>query len=218
LAARETAQRMVHLLRGLAERTSTMRYAAAAFFLLLVSWSSLAASEEISHPVVLVATPELRDPIYGRSVLVVKPFGRDQHIGFIVNRPTDLTLGRMFPDHGPSQKVADPVFLGGPMDATALFALVERPDNPGGNSIEIMPGLFAVHDAAAVDKIIEANPENARFVAGLVIWRPGELRRELEMGAWQTMGPDPHVAVRDPKGLWEDLVQRSERARNLIRT
>jgi hypothetical protein len=27
-----------------------------------------------------------------------------------------------------------------------------------------------------------------------------------------------HVALRDPKGLWEDLVQRSERARNLIRT
>jgi putative transcriptional regulator len=218
LAARETAQRMVHFLRGPAERTFAMRYAAAAFLLLLVSWSSLAASQELSQPVVLVATPELRDPIYGRTVLVVKPFGRDQHLGFIVNRPTNLTLGKMFPDHGPSQKVVDPVFLGGPIDATALFALVERPDNPGGNSIEIMPGLYAAHDASVVDTIIEANPDNARYVAGLVIWRPGELRRELDMGAWQTMGPDPHVALRDPKGLWEDLVQRSERARNLIRT
>ena len=125
-----------------------MRYAAAAFLLLLVSWSSLAASQELSQPVVLVATPELRDPIYGRTVLVVKPFGRDQHLGFIVNRPTNLTLGKMFPDNGPSQKVVDPVFLGGPIDATALFALVERPDNPGGNSIEIMPGLYAAHDAS----------------------------------------------------------------------
>ena len=194
-----------------------MRYAAAAFLLLLVSWSSLAASQELSQPVVLVATPELRDPIYGRTVLVVKPFGRDQHLGFIVNRPTNLTLGKMFPDHGPSQKVVDPVFLGGPIDATALFALVERPDNPGGNSIEIMPGLYAAHDASVVDNIIEANPANARYVAGLVIWRPGELRRELDMGAWQTMAADPHVALRDPKGLWEDLVQRSDRARNLIR-
>jgi putative transcriptional regulator len=195
-----------------------MRYAVTALAILLFSWASVAGSQELTRPLVLIATPELRDPIYGRTVLVVKPFGRDQHLGFIVNRPTDLTLGKMFPDHGPSQKVVDPVFLGGPVDATALFALVERPDNPGGNSIEIMPGLYAAHDASVVDNIIEANPANARYVAGLVIWRPGELRRELDMGAWQTMAADPHVALRDPKGLWEDLVQRSERARNLIRT
>jgi putative transcriptional regulator len=195
-----------------------MRYAVTALAILLFSWASVAGSQELTRPLVLIATPELRDPIYGRTVLVVKPFGRDQHLGFIVNRPTDLTLGKMFPDHGPSQKVVDPVFLGGPVDATALFALVERPDNPGGNSIEIMPGLYAAHDASVVDNIIEANPANARYVAGLVIWRPGELRRELDMGAWQTMAADPHVALRDPKGLWEDLVQRSDRARNLIRT
>jgi putative transcriptional regulator len=195
-----------------------MRYAVTALAVLLLSWASLAASQELSGPLVLVAAPELRDPIYGRSVLVVKPFGREQHLGFIVNRPTDLTLGKIFPEHEPSRKVADPVFLGGPVDATAIFALVERQDNPGGNSIEIMPGLFAAHDAKVVDTIIEANPDNARFLAGLVIWRPGELRRELDMGAWQTMDADPHVAVRDPQGLWEDLVQRSARPRNLLRT
>jgi putative transcriptional regulator len=195
-----------------------MRYAVTALAVLLLSWASLAGSQELSRPLVLVAAPELRDPIYGRSVLVVKPFGREQHLGFIVNRPTDLTLGKIFPEHEPSRKVADPVFLGGPVDATAIFALVERQDNPGGNSIEIMPGLFAAHDARVVDTIIEANPDNARFLAGLVIWRPGELRRELDMGAWQTMDADPHVAVRDPQGLWEDLVQRSARPRNLLRT
>jgi putative transcriptional regulator len=195
-----------------------MRYAVTALAVLLLSWASLAGSEELSRPLVLVAAPELRDPIYGRSVLVVKPFGREQHLGFIVNRPTDLTLGKIFPEHEPSRKVADPVFLGGPVDATAIFALVERQDNPGGNSIEIMPGLFAAHDARVVDTIIETNPDNARFLAGLVIWRPGELRRELDMGAWQTMDADPHVAVRDPQGLWEDLVQRSARPRNLLRT
>jgi putative transcriptional regulator len=194
-----------------------MRYAVTAFFAALLSWTSLAAGQELSRPLVLVATPELRDPIYGQTVLVVKPFGRDQHLGFIVNRPTDLTLGKMFPEHGPSQKVVDPVFLGGPVDATALFALVERTDSPGGNSIEIMPGLYAAHDARVVDRIIESEPDNARFVAGLVIWRPGELRRELDMGAWQIMDADPRVALRDPKGLWEELVQRSTRAGKLLR-
>jgi putative AlgH/UPF0301 family transcriptional regulator len=125
----------------------------------------------------------------------------------------------MFPDHAPSQKVPDPVFLGGPVDASALFALVAQADNPGGGSIEIMPGLFAAHDAAVVDAIIEQHPQDARFVAGLVVWRPGELKHEIDIGAWQLMDADPALAMRDPQGLWEELVQRSERPRNnLLRT
>ena len=194
---------------------------AAALAALLLAWAGLAAAADLSRSLVLVASPELKDPLYGRTVLVVKPFGREQHLGFIVNRPTDLTLGKMFPDHGPSQKVADPVYLGGPFDATALFALVAQEQNPGGGSIEIMPGLFVAHDAKVVDQIIETHPEDARFVAGLVLWRPGELQREMDIGAWQLMDADPKVAMRDPKGLWEELVKRSEApagGRNLLRT
>jgi putative transcriptional regulator len=191
----------------------------AAFFVLLLAWLAAPASaSELERPLALVAAPELRDPVYGRTVLLVKPFGRDQHLGFIVNRPTDFTLGKIFPEHGPSQKVPDPVFLGGPFDTGVIFALVARPDSPGGNAIEIAPGLFAAHDADTVDRIIEANPDDARFVAGLVLWRPGELRRELDMGAWQTMDADPHIALRDPEGLWQELVQRSGQPRNLLRT
>jgi putative transcriptional regulator len=191
----------------------------AALLFLLLGWLVAPASaNELERPLALVATPELRDPVYGRTVLLVKPFGRDQHLGFIVNRPTNLTLGKIFPEHGPSQKVPDPVFLGGPFDAGVIFALVARRDSPGGNSVEIAPGLFAAHEAATVDRIIEANPDDARFVAGLVIWRPGELRREIEIGAWQVRDADPGLALRDPKGLWEELVQPSERSRNLLRT
>ena len=196
-----------------------MRYARlTALFSLLLVWACAAGAAELSRPLVLVAAPELKDPLYGRSVLVVTPFGRRQHIGFIVNRPTDLTLGKIFPKHAPSQKVVDPVFLGGPVDANAIFALVAQAENPGGSSIEVMPGLYAAHDAAVVDKIIEGNPQGARFVAGLVVWRPGELEREIDIGAWQLMDSDPALALRNPKGLWEELVQKSERPRNLLRT
>lgn len=197
-----------------------MRYARLpALLVLLLAWVCAPLAADLTQPMVLVASPGLKDPVYGNTVLVVKPFGRQQHLGFIVNRPTDVTLGKIFPEHGPSQKVVEPVFLGGPFDVGAIFALVARGDSPGGNSIEIMPGLYAAHDARIVDKIIEANPDNARFVAGLVLWRPGELRQELDMGAWQTMASDPSLALRDPEGLWEDLVQKSDAPpRNVLRT
>lgn len=133
-----------------------------------------------------------------------------------MNRPTDVTLGNIFPDHAPSQKVIDPVFLGGPLQSDQIFALVARRSSPGGHSFEIMPGLYAAFEAPVVDRIIETEPGRARFVAGLVAWRAGELRAEIDLGAWEVLEPDAALALRDPEGLWEELVRRVQRMRNTI--
>jgi putative transcriptional regulator len=171
----------------------------------------------LPESLILVATPELSDPLYGKTVLVVKAFGAQQHVGFIVNRPTRMTLGKMFPDHAPSQKITDPVFLGGPADVQALFALVRAERCPGTTCLQMMPGLFAVIDAGAVDKVIEANGDDARFVMGLVVWRPGELQQEVDRGAWYVLDSDSALALRDPKGLWEELVLRSRQLQRGMR-
>src|SRR6266853_1818688 len=52
----------------------------------LLGWSALAGAADLSRPVILVAKPELRDELYGSSIVVVTPMGGDQHVGFIVNR------------------------------------------------------------------------------------------------------------------------------------
>jgi putative transcriptional regulator len=184
---------------------------------LLLGWSAMLPAAELSGAVILVAKPELRDNVYGATILIATPLGRDQHVGFIINRPTSYTLGKLFPDHGPSQKVAEPVYLGGPFDSQVIFALVQRRESPGGTSIELMPGLYAALDGATVDGIIESQPEQARFVAGLVAWRPGELQEEIKRGLWYVLEPDAALVLRKPtEGLWEELVRRSQRAANTI--
>jgi putative transcriptional regulator len=185
-------------------------------FALLAALSGQASAGELSEPIILVAKPELRDNLYGSSILVVTPLGDDQHVGFIVNRPTTTTLATVFPEHGPSHKVVDPVYLGGPTAAGLIFAMVRRPDSPGGKSLAVMPGLFVAFDAAVVDGIIESESDHARFMAGLVTWQPGELRAEIEAGAWYVLEPDPALVMRNPDGLWEDLVRRSQQAANTI--
>jgi len=177
----------------------------------LLGWSALAGAADLSKPVILVAKPELRDELYGSSILVVTPLGGDQHVGFIVNRPTGVTLGRLFPEHAASQKVIDPVYVGGPYESQAIFALVQRPNSLGAKSFEVLPGLFATFDAAVVDRVIETEPEHARFVAGIVAWQPGELRSEVEKGVWYVLEPDAALVMRKPQGLWEELVSRSQR-------
>jgi putative AlgH/UPF0301 family transcriptional regulator len=86
--------------------------------LLALAMSGIAparAAEPSDETVILVAKPDLRDRLYGATILISKPIGNGQHIGLIVNKPTPMTLGRLFPGHGPSLKVTDPVYLGGPV-------------------------------------------------------------------------------------------------------
>lgn len=175
-----------------------------------------AAAADLTDSVLLVAKRQLRDRMYGATILVARSIGNDQHIGFIVNRPTKITLGQLFPQHGPSQKVPDPVYVGGPINPESIFALVQTRKHPGGRSVPVMPGMFAVFDSKVVDEVIEHDAPRARFVAGLVGWRSGELRDEIKRGAWFVLDPDPALVLRDPEGLWEELVRSAELRANGI--
>src|SRR4051812_15738317 len=174
----------------------------------MLAWSAMSHAADLSRPLILVAKPELRDKVYGATILVVRPLG-DAHVGFIVNRPTEVSLGELFAGHGHAQKLVDPVYSGGPLAAEAMFALVQRPDTPGGMSVQILPGLYAAIDEDTVDRIAETQSDRARFVTGLVAWRPGELATEIQQGAWYVLEPDAALAMRNPEGLWEELVSRS---------
>jgi putative transcriptional regulator len=175
-----------------------------------------AAAADIDAPVVLVAKRQLTDRFYGATILVARPIGQDQHIGFIVNRPSRVTLGELFPQHAPSRKVPDPVFVGGPINSESIFALVQTSKSPGGRSVKLSDNLFVVIDGKLVDDVIEKDPSRARFVAGLVAWRSGELQEEIKRGAWYVLGADADLVLRKPEGLWEELVRSAELQANGI--
>jgi putative transcriptional regulator len=162
-------------------------------------------------PVVLVANPEMGE-FYRNTVLFARPVGGGRHIGFIVNRPTQVTLASLFPGHAPSQKLTDPVFLGGPLHTDSVFAVVHRSEDPGGRSLQLAKDMFLVMDVETVDRVIEQNRNDARFYAGLVLWRAGELESELQRGFWYALDHDTGVVFRkQTEGLWEELVRRSSR-------
>jgi len=160
---------------------------------------------DLAKPMLLVAQPSLQGP-YSHTALIVMPIG-DKHIGFILNRATDLPLGKAFPDHLPSQKVVDPIFFGGPEAADALFALVQR--DPGEPSIRIFGNLYMTGSRKAIDRIIEQTPNDARYFAGFVGWMPQELAKELAAGFWFVGEPEAaQVFRKDFATMWEELAAR----------
>jgi putative AlgH/UPF0301 family transcriptional regulator len=73
-----------------------------------------------------------------------------------------------------------------------------------------------VIDGKLVDDVIEKDPSHARFVAGLVAWRTGELDEEIKRGAWYVLAADSGLVLRNPDGLWEELVRNAELRANGI--
>ncbi len=180
-----------------------MKHALAAIVLILGAGAS--AAQDLDKPLLLVAKPELDGP-YNHTAVLVVPMG-GQHVGFILNRATDVKLATLFPEHAPSAKVADPVFFGGPERVNAIFAVVPR--DPGAPSVRLFGELYVTVQAELVDRVIEQTPNDARYFAGFVGWRPGELAAELEAGFWYTADPDATLVFSHDTGtMWEALIKR----------
>ena len=163
------------------------------------------AEEDLGKAQLLVAKPELQG-LYSRTTLLVAPL-KGQHVGFILNRATELTLGKLFPEHAPSAKVVDPIYFGGPEMLGAIFAVVRS--DPGEAAVPLFDDVFVTASAQAVDRIIEQTPNAARYFVGFVGWRPGELANEIEKGYWYVTEADAALVFsKDTGAMWEDLVKR----------
>ena len=193
----------------------------------LVLFRALAASSAVfflasaaaapGEPMLLVAKRSFEDPVYGATIVLAKPVQGGGHVGFIVNRPTKMSLAQLFPEHEASKKVADPLFLGGTVDMNLVFALVETHGSRKDSTIRIAPDLFLAYDTKAVDRIIESESDHARFFLGMVVWRPGQLDDELDRGLWYVDEPEVKLVLRrKTDGLWEELLLRLEARANTI--
>jgi putative transcriptional regulator len=190
----------------------------AACAILAIAWAApVRATDPDDDSIILVAKRQLQDKLYGSTIVLTRPIGAERHVGFIINKPTQVTLAKLFPGHEPSKKVVDPVFLGGPVSPEVIFALVQGKQSPGGRSIKILDDLYLAIDGDVVDSVIEKQSSHARFFAGMVLWRPGELDEELKRGLWYVLDAKSDLALRkSTEGMWEELVGRSERKANSI--
>jgi len=176
--------------------------------LIVISCAACTASAtDLSQPITLVASPRLESSPFSETVLFAAPLSNGMHIGFIVNRPSDVALATAFPGHVASSKVVDPVYFGGPVMPQRVFAVVRTPPKDAEKVLQLMPGLVLAMDGDAIDRIIETTPNEARYFAGLIVWQPGELDEEVRAGAWEVSPANAStVFSAHPEMLWKTLL------------
>ena len=180
--------------------------ALAALAVLVLSSACSATAEDLSQPATLIASEDLDGTALAQTVVVAAPLPDGGHVGFIINRPTGLKLDTLLPDSDSAHAVVDPVYLGGPLHTDTLFVLAHAaPDGPDG-AIPLLPDLFVVFDADSIDRIIDQNPNEARYFVGIFVWPPGELDNEVRAGIWGVRPLDTNTVFRkQPNHLWSEL-------------
>ena len=174
--------------------------------LAVASVARVAFADDSSQAVTLVATDALDGTPFEQTVIVAARLPNGGHVGFIINRPTNMKLATLFPDDASSRRVDAPVSFGGPMLPRAVFALTHKAPDGDSDTVTLMSGLVAVLDAAGVDRILETTPNDARYFIGLVVWAPEELAAQVDGGVWDVKPADPNVVLRAKSGrLWQEL-------------
>jgi putative transcriptional regulator len=183
---------------------------------LLISFAGFLAGGASAQPApsafFLVADPDMRDPNFRETVVLVTEIGEAQATGVIINRPTNRSLAGLLPSER-FKRFTDPIFFGGPVQLNSVLALFKA-DRSTGEAITMLPGLYLALSPDTIDALISAPPERIRFFAGYSGWAPGQLRSEVERGDWLRVDADPEVIFRkDTSTLWQDMMRRSSAVR-----
>ena len=153
----------------------------------------------------LVAAPELRDPNFFHTVVLIFRHDEEGAAGLILNRRTHATLQQIWKQISETACQCDaPLCLGGPVEGP-LMALHAQESLA---EIDVMPGVYVAASQASLEQLAAQAGEAARFFVGYSGWGAGQLERELDESAWLTMPANPQHIFGDHDGLWEQAAKQ----------
>jgi putative transcriptional regulator len=194
-------------------RTSTFRAVLLAQALLGVA-SLCPAQAQAPAPrpngVFLIAKPELTDPNFRRTVVLVTQTDDAQTIGVIINRPSSTKLPELLPDDPAAANYRDPVYSGGPVMQRVLIAVFRSATLPPAPAFQARRGLYLSMHPDNLKALLAAPGRQYRLYAGFSGWAPRQLEAELARDAWIVMPADADIVFRkDMEGVWEELLRRA---------
>jgi putative transcriptional regulator len=139
----------------------------------------------------LVATPNLLDPNFRRTVVLILDHHPDGAMGLVLNRPSETAVGDPLPQW--REHAVEPAVVFAPRSEgwQPLF------DRLGTVDLARSPGELGV-DIDAV-----------RVFAGYAGWGANQLEGEIEAGAWYVLDAGPgDVMCAEPTGLWRSVLRR----------
>jgi putative transcriptional regulator len=150
---------------------------------------------------------KLRGSWFHRAVVLVCQHDENGALGLVINRPGPTTLGEAILADLPDTLDGEILYLGGPVQASALSYLQGDTFIPDAN---VLPGLNLEH---SLDDLIEAGEsfsptQKLKIFAGYSGWAPGQLDEEMTRGAWLIHPATPEqVFHANPDEQWQEILK-----------
>jgi len=157
----------------------------------------------------LLSMPQLQDPNFAKTVVLLCEYNPDGAFGLVLNRPTNAAATEMVRLEPPVVGGNDmPLWIGGPVEPQRGWILLG--EEPQREFKRIREGLYLSTSQALLREVLEAHPApRARVLAGYAGWGPGQLDEELAESAW-LLGDVDLDLVFDvaPEAMWETAIRR----------
>lgn len=157
----------------------------------------------------LVAAPDLLDPNFAGSVVLLLDVDEDGALGVILNRPSGLDLDDVWPQLAPHATQPDQLFVGGPVspeEAMAVCRVASPTTTIGWRRAFDRVGVL---DPQADPDRVAAEVASLRVYAGYAGWGHQQLLDEVAEGAWIVVPSRPEDLFRaDVTTLRRDVLRR----------
>jgi putative transcriptional regulator len=157
----------------------------------------------------LLSMPQLQDPNFARTVVLLCDYGPEGAFGLVINRPADVPATSMVRLDPPVVSGNDmPLWIGGPVEPQRGWILLA--EEPAVEFKCIRDGLYLSTSAVLLRDVLEARPApRARVLAGYAGWGPGQLDDELSQSAWLMGDVDLDIVFDVPAAaMWETAIRR----------
>jgi putative transcriptional regulator len=155
----------------------------------------------------LVATPELLDPNFFRTVVLMLEHTDEGAMGLVLNRTYDAVAGEVVPYWAERLKPPGTLHFGGPVSEKSVVGLGRVLTD----SVEGFAPLVGPVGVLDLYRQPEELPgvDSVRLFSGYAGWEAGQLDAELAVGGWIVVDAEPEDALTDdPRGLWRRVLAR----------
>ena len=158
----------------------------------------------------LVSMPQMLDPNFTRSVVLLAEYGRHGAFGIVVNRRMSEPANAVIRAEPPID-IRDDVhlFVGGPVEPSRAWVLTaHRELDP--DALEVASGVYLSASPTLIRHALQSPPDSSlRIVIGYAGWGAGQLDEELAASAWLMAPVDVNLVFRTPlESMWEAAIRR----------
>jgi putative transcriptional regulator len=158
----------------------------------------------------------LRGSFFHRTVVLVCAHNAEGAFGLVLNRSAGNKVGEVIVADLPDLLKDSPLFLGGPVQPTAMSFLHTDSFLPDGN---VLPNLSLGH---SLDDLVEIGEsfspaKKIKMFAGYAGWAPGQLEGEMKRKAWLTFPASLELVFDTPPDqLWQKILRSKGGWRNKL--